>query len=40
MIETVIIIIMAAGIGLYHNTNKPTQYELNMEDGTHTEVVL
>ena len=40
MIETVIIIIMAAGIGLYHDTNKPTQYELNMEDGTHTEVVL
>ena len=40
MIEAVIIIIMAAGIGLYHDTNKPTQYELNMEDGTHTEVVL
>ena len=36
MIETVIIIIMAASIGLYHDTNKPTQYELNMEDGTHT----
>ena len=40
MIETVIIIIMAAGIGFYHDTNKPTQYELNMEDGTRTEVVL
>ena len=40
MIETVIIIIMASGIGLYHDTNKPTQYELNMEDGTQTEVVL
>ena len=40
MIETVIIIIMAAGIGFYHDTNKPTQYELNMEDGTQTEVVL
>lgn len=40
MIETVIIIIMAAGIGLFHNTNKPTQYELNMEDGTQAEVVL
>ena len=40
MIETVIIIIMAAGIGLYHDNNKPTQYELNMEDGTQTEVVL
>ena len=40
MSETVIIIIMAAGIGLYLDTNKPTQYELNMEDGTQTEVVL
>ena len=40
MIETLILIITAIGIGLYQDTNKPTQYELNMEDGTHTEVSL
>ena len=40
MIETLILIITAIGIGLYQYTNKPTQYELNMEDGTNTEVVL
>ena len=40
MIETLFIIITGAGIGLYQEANKPTQYELNMEDGTNTEVVL
>ena len=40
MIETLILIITAIGIGLYQEVNKPTQYELNMEDGTNTEVVL
>ena len=40
MVETLFLIIMAVGIGLYQNTNKPTQYELNMLDGTHTKVVL
>ena len=40
MVETLFLIIMAAGIGLYQEANKPTQYELNMEDGTNTEVVL
>ena len=40
MIENILLIITAAGIGLYHNTNKPTQYELNMEDGSNTHVVL
>ena len=40
MVETLFLIIMAAGIGLYHDTNKPTEYELSMEDGSNTYVVL
>ena len=40
MVETLFLIIMAAGIGLYQDMNKPTQFELNMEDGTHAEIVL
>ena len=40
MVETLILIIIGAGIGLYQEENKPTQYELNMEDGTHIEIVL
>ena len=40
MLETILLIIMAAWFGFYHNINKPTQYELNMEDGSDTYVVL
>ena len=40
MEETILIIIMAVGFGIYQNTNKPTEYELNMEDGSNTHVVL
>ena len=40
MQETILIIIMALGFGIYQNTNKPTEYELNMEDGSNTRVVL
>ena len=40
MVRTILLIIMALGFGIYHNTNKPTQYELNMEDGSNTHVVL
>ena len=40
MTGTIFLIIIASLIGLYHDTNKPTQYELNMEDGSHTHVVL
>ena len=40
MVENLFLIIMAAGIGLYQDMNKPTQFELNMEDGTHAEIVL
>ena len=38
--QTILLIIMATVIGIYHNTNKPTEYELNMEDGSNTHVVL
>ena len=40
MLETILLIILAGGIGLFHDINKPTQYELNMEDGSNTHVVL
>ena len=33
-------IILAAGIGIFHNTNKPTRYALNMEDGSQTQIIL
>ena len=36
MVETLFLIIMAVGIGLFHDTNKPTEYELSMEDGSNT----
>ena len=40
MIENLLVIIMVAGIGLINNMNKPAQFELNMEDGTRTEIVV
>ena len=40
MIENLLLIIMVAGIELFKNMNKPTQFELNMEDGTRTEIVV
>ena len=40
MLETILLIITAMGIGIYHTDNKPTEYELNMEDGSNTYVVL
>ena len=40
MLETILLIIMAAILGLYHESNKPTEYELNMADGSNTHVVL
>ena len=40
MIETILIIITAVGIGIFHNDNKPTEFKLNMEDGSNTHVVL
>ena len=40
MTGTIILLIIAVGTGIYHDTNKPTEYELNMEDGSNTHVVL
>ena len=40
MTGTILLIILAAGIGKYHDTNKPTEYALSMEDGSNVHVVL
>ena len=38
--ETTILVILTAGLALFHNANKPTEYALNMEDGSKTHVIL
>ena len=40
MVKTILFIITAIGTGIYHNDNKPTEYELSMDDGSITHVVL
>ena len=40
MVTTILLIITALGMGIYHNDNKPTEYELSMDDGSNTYVVL
>ena len=40
MMETLLIIIFATGLSILHNNNRPTQYALNMEDGTQTQIIL
>ena len=40
MMETIILIILAAGIGIFHDTNKPTPYALRMEDGSQANIIL
>ena len=40
MVETILLIITAIGFGIYHTDNKPTEYEISMEDGSITHVVL
>ena len=40
MTGTILILIIGASIGLYHDTTKPAEYELSMEDGTNKYVVL
>ena len=40
MVTTILLIITALGMGIYHNDNKPTEYELSMDDGSITHVVL
>ena len=38
--ETFLIILIATSIGIYHDTNKPTRFTLNMEDGSQTHIML
>ncbi len=38
--QTILLIILAAGIGIYHDSNKPTIYALSMEDGSDTKIIL
>ena len=38
--ETFLIILIATGIGIYHDTNKETRYTLSMEDGSQTHIIL
>ena len=40
MTETLVIFILATVIGIFHNDNKPTKYELKMEDGSQTNIML
>jgi len=40
MMETLLVIILAVGVGIIHNDKKPTKYALNMEDGSQTQIVL
>ena len=40
MTETLTIFILATVIGIFHNDNKPTRYELKMEDGSQTQIIL
>ena len=40
MIQTILIVAIGALIGIYHDTTKPTKYELEMEDGSQTQVIL
>ena len=40
MTETLVIFILAAVLGIFHNDNKPTRYELKMEDGSQTQIIL
>jgi len=40
MTGTILLIILATSVGIYHDTNKPTEYQLNMEDGSNTSIVL
>ena len=38
--ETLFLIILAVGLGIFHNDSKPTEYALNMEDGSKTQIIL
>ena len=38
--ENVLVIILAIGIGMFHDDTKPIQYELMMADGSQTQIIL
>ena len=38
MTGTILLIILATSVGIYHDNNKPTEYQLNMEDGSNTNI--
>ena len=40
MTETLLLLLLSVGMGLYHDVNKPTEYALNMEDGSNAHVIL
>ena len=40
MTGTIFLIILATSMGIYHDTNKPTEYELSMEDGSNAHLIL
>ena len=40
MAEKILILFLMWGFQLYHDNNKATEYELTMDDGTTTQVVL
>ena len=40
MSETLLILILSASMGIYHDANKPTKYVLSMEDGSQSHVIL
>ena len=40
MKETLLMLILSAGMGIYHDANKPTEYTLRMEDGSQAHVIL
>ena len=40
MSETIYMVILAISIGVYHSNSQPVEYELNMANGTNTQIVL
>ena len=40
MTETLLLILLSAITGFYHDINKPTEYALKMEDGSNAYVIL
>ena len=40
MLGSLIVIVLAVGIGMFNHSNQPAQYELTMEDGSQTLIIL